>query len=346
MNNSNSTFLVRPCVSRKAHLWNRLLSVAESNQSNSDSGAQVDNDITFAPRNIGDAHLRRSFEDALINEGLTVSANFALRIASLGRCHTSSEAKCGRSVSRSSSLKISRTQPNSKVVTVTNAIASQNVEISSASQSTSSELQVNHPPSPGPFCFKQKSPQKGKTSPIEIRLSASERVRSDENLAKVHGLPGYYYVIPSPVRKCCRSAKSTHVSPNFSPTLVDSSKLTACVKRRSDVSGQRIKMRRKRKRSHDVNVSKETCPMSPSRRPGKPSTVESETLPVSGFTSEEAAADCRQEKRHCGAEANTISHSQKPIVGANTNGMTVASLHICKNGFENTRGRSSSVTPK
>lgn len=83
----------RPRPTRKARLWDRLLNAAERRHANSGPDDIWNEDITFAPRDVGDVHLRHSFEDAIINQGLTVTAEFTLSVEPPSRRGKASKAK-------------------------------------------------------------------------------------------------------------------------------------------------------------------------------------------------------------------------------------------------------------
>lgn len=92
----------RPCPSPCARLWDRLLGAAEARQRCESSKGQSDirPHFTFTPRPIGDDHLRASFENAVIFDGLQVSTDFSLPVDASSK-EQNARHKSIRSIQRS-----------------------------------------------------------------------------------------------------------------------------------------------------------------------------------------------------------------------------------------------------
>lgn len=190
-------------LSRKAALWDRLLNEAETRHS--ETSGYVDDDITFAPRNVGDAHLRRSFEDALINEGLSVTADFSLPIELPGR-RGKSKSKRGRALCHAPYSQTHVPERLSSISLSSDSDNDDNDALEIPRQTTHSrpspELPASDlPPSDLPF-IKRKARQPRQTSQTDRPLSVRERLLIDQQSTKSSALPVSCRVFSSHVAGC------------------------------------------------------------------------------------------------------------------------------------------------
>lgn len=307
----------RPRPTRKARLWDRLLNATERRNANSSPNAHWDEDITYAPRDVGDVHLRQSFEDALINQGLAVTAEFTLTVEPSNKRGKSARAKRCRPIIHTNNAPLT---PLSAPVTHRLPIIDDDqnaLEIPRKKLTRTSLLKIRQPsglpPSDLPL-INRKARQKQTISPDNRQLSIRDRLRIDQESNKPPMPPISFQPDSLPVLEC-REDRDTSKSVSLSsPPLTPvkpgrASRGSTAMKqpRRSGLSSEPNRKRRKLAPSKNTNACKASVVPTPLSKKKSVIVIDVDALTDSEVDTQQESAVATEDNRH----QNITSHIRR-----------------------------------
>lgn len=298
----------RPRPTRKARLWDRLLNATERRNANSGPNAHWDEDITYAPRDVGDVHLRQSFEDALINQGLAVTAEFTLTVEPSNKRGKSTRAKRCRPIIHSKDAPLT---PLSVPVAHTLPVLDDDenaLEIPRKKPTRTPLLKVRQPSSLPPSdlpLINHKARQKQTISPDSRQLSIRDRLRIDQESNKSPMPPISFRPDSLPILECREdrdmpksvspsSLPVTSLKPGRAPRGSTAMKQP----RRSRLSSEPNRKRRKLAPSKNASASKASVAPTPLSKKKSVIVIDVDALTDSEVDTQQESAVATEDNSH------------------------------------------------